>query len=153
MSVELEMCNRFQGTLAIETCPSRIQHLARTSRLTCLHTLPQQSHIHPQWRLLFSLSLRLLSAGIAFNVLEGRSLTACPPFLSLPHPPAPQFTLRLNCSNFTPLPSDKIMDSKWKPQVWGRYCFSISWVTFKGGNGLHEGPRENKWDEVVPVFN
>lgn len=101
MSVELEMCNRFQGALARATCPSRTQHLARTSRLTCLHTLPQQSHIRPQWRLLFSLSLRLLSVGIAFNVLEGRSLTACPPSPSHSHPPAPQFTLRLNCSNFT----------------------------------------------------
>ena len=28
----------------------------------------------------YSLSLRLLSAGIAFNVLEGRSFTPCPPF-------------------------------------------------------------------------
>jgi hypothetical protein len=79
---------------------------ALTSRLTCLHTLLQQSHIHPQWRLLFSLSLRLLSVGIAFNVLGGRSLTACPPLLLHSHPLAPQFTLRLNCPN-VPSPSHR----------------------------------------------
>jgi len=70
----------------------------RTSRLTCLHTLPLQSHIHPNEDF-YSLSLRLLSVGIAFNVLEGRSFTPCPPFPLHSHPPFPQFTLRLNCSN------------------------------------------------------